>query len=70
MRDTDYNYERFDQYVAEGTEAEEFGAFADLLHAGDRAPDIVGTGLDDGASLRLSEVWRRQTTVVEFASFT
>jgi len=34
-----YNYERFDAYVERGEEEQEFGAFPNMLHAGERAPD-------------------------------
>jgi hypothetical protein len=34
-----YNYERFDAYVESGEDEREFGAFPNLLHAGERAPD-------------------------------
>ncbi len=70
MSSEGYNYERFDEHVAAGQEIEEFGAFANLLHAGASAPEISGTLLDDESPLQLSDVWRRRTTVVEFGSFT
>ncbi len=66
----DYNYERFDEYVASGEEEREFAAFPRLLRAGDGAPAITGTLLDDGAAVNLSEVWARRTAVIEFGSFT
>ena len=65
-----YNYERFDAYVGGGDEEREFAAFANLLHAGDSAPDISGVLLKERNALALSEIWRRQTVVVEFGSFT
>ncbi len=65
-----YNYERFDDYVEKGAEQQEFAAFPGVLHAGDRAPDITGTLLDDGERVALSSIWRRRTVVVEFGSFT
>ena len=64
-----YNYDRFDSYVEGGAEEREFGAFPDLLHAGDVAPEISGVLLD-GASLSLSQVWATRPVVVEFGSFT
>ena len=70
MHRSDYNYERFDAYVAGGAEQREFAAFPDHLHAGDQAPEISGVLLDDRNHLALSEVWRRRTVVVEFGSFT
>lgn len=65
-----YNYEHFDQYVEDGAEQREFSAFANLLHAGDAAPEISGTLLDDGAHATLSHIWRSRTVVVEFGSYT
>ena len=34
-----YNYERFEDYVECGDDEREFGAFPNMLHAGERAPD-------------------------------
>ena len=65
-----YNYEHFDDCVADGSEAREFAAFRDHLHAGDPAPDVTLTRLDDGRRERLSERWRRRAVVLEFGSFT
>lgn len=67
---TGYNYETFDGYVASGVEQREFAAWPDLLHAGQPAPEIAGTLLDDGEQVALSSVWKRRTVVVEFGSFT
>ena len=64
-----YNYERFDAYVESGEDEREFGAFPNMLHAGDRAPDGELTLLD-GDRVRLSELWSRQGVVLEFGSFT
>ena len=64
-----YNYERFDDYVETGVDEREFGAFPNLLHAGERAPDGK-LMLLDGAPVRLSELWRRSGVVLEFGSFT
>jgi hypothetical protein len=64
-----YNYERFDAYVEEGEEKREFGAFPNMLHAGERAPDGELLALD-GERVRLSELWRRNGVVLEFGSFT
>jgi hypothetical protein len=50
-----YNYDRFDEYVESGFDEREFGAFPDLLHAGERAPDGELT-LFDGDRVRLSEL--------------
>ena len=66
---TAYNYERFDAYVDRGDDEREFGAFPDVLHAGERAPDGELTALD-GGHVRLSELWRRSGVVFEFGSFT
>jgi hypothetical protein len=64
-----YNYERFDRYVESGEDEREFGAFPNLLHAGERAPDGELTLL--GAErVRLSELWRQGGIVLEFGSFT
>ncbi len=66
----DYNYERFDVYVESGEDEREFGAFPNMLHAGERAPDGQLTQLD-GGSVRLSELWRKhRLLVLEFGSFT
>lgn len=66
----DYNYATFDGYVASGADRREFGAWPDLLHAGESAPEIAGTLLDSGDPLALSSIWKRRTVVVEFGSFT
>ncbi|MDQ3451132.1 MAG: hypothetical protein M3493_00185 [Actinomycetota bacterium] len=65
-----YNYDRFDDYVADGREEREFAAFPNHLHAGDAAPEVSGLLLNERNNLALSEVWRRRTVVVEFGSFT
>jgi hypothetical protein len=36
---SNYNYERFDAYVSNGEDEREFGAFPNMLHVGERAPD-------------------------------
>jgi hypothetical protein len=64
-----YNYERFDEYVESGADDREFGAFPNMLHAGERAPDGE-LQLLDGESVRLSELWRERGIVLEFGSFT
>ena len=64
-----YNYERFDEYVSSGVDEREFGAFPNLLHAGERAPDGE-LQLLDGERVRLSELWSRNGVVLEFGSFT
>ena len=65
-----YNYERFDQYVESGADEREFGAFPNLLHAGEKAPDGELTLLDGGERVHLSELWRQTAVVLEFGSFT
>jgi hypothetical protein len=66
---TAYNYDRFDVYVESGVDDAEFGAFPNLLHAGEQAPDGELTVLD-GARVRLSDLWRDRRIVLEFGSFT
>jgi hypothetical protein len=68
--EVDYNYQRFDAYVEDGGERKEFAAFPDHLHAGSAAPDAMLARLDDGATERLSNRWRRHAVVVEFGSYT
>jgi hypothetical protein len=64
-----YNYECFDAYVEAGGDELEFGAFPNMLHAGERAPD--GKLLElDGTTVRLSDLWRRGGLVLEFGSYT
>jgi hypothetical protein len=64
-----YNYEHFDAYVESGEDELEFGAFPNLLHAGERAPDgeLLELG---GERVHLSELWQRTGVVLEFGSFT
>jgi hypothetical protein len=64
-----YNYEHFDVYVESGVDEREFGAFPNMLHAGERAPDGELQMLD-GERVHLSELWRRNGVVLEFGSFT
>ena len=64
-----YNYERFDTYVESGDDEREFGAFPNMLHAGERAPDSELTLLDS-ERVRLSELWQQHGVVLEFGSFT
>jgi len=64
-----YNYERFDAYVEAGEDEREFGAFANILHAGERAPDGELTVLE-ADPVRLSQLWATRGIVVEFGSFT
>ena len=64
-----YNYERFDDYVESCVDEREFGAFPNMLHAGESAPDGELTLLD-GERVRLSELWSQNGVVLEFGSFT
>jgi hypothetical protein len=64
-----YNYERFDTYVESGDDEREFGAFPNVLHAGELAPDGELTLLD-GERVRLCELWSGRGIVLEFGSFT
>lgn len=70
MTTDEYNYDRFDTYVADGREQAEFGAFTDLLHAGQPAPDFTVARLDDGTTHQIADLWRRKDLVMEFGSFT
>lgn len=65
-----YNYGHFDDYVEHGGEREEFAAFANHLHAGERAPGFEVVRLDDGARFDVADLWRRRDVVMEFGSFT
>jgi hypothetical protein len=65
-----YNYRRFDEYVEHGGESEEFAAFADHLHVGQRAWGFEVTRLDDGERFDIADLWRRRDVVMEFGSFT
>ncbi len=69
MSGSEYNYEHFDEYIERGGD-DEFLAFRNVLHVGDRALDFVATRLDDGAKVTMAEVWHRQPVVMEFGSFT
>jgi hypothetical protein len=64
-----YNYQRFDTYVESRDDELEFGAFPNVLHVGERAPDGE-LALLDGDRVRLSELWSRGGVVLEFGSFT
>ena len=70
MDAAEYNYVHFDAYVEQGGEQDEFGAFANRLHAGERAPGFEVVRLDDGAVLDVADLWRRRDVVMEFGSFT
>lgn len=64
-----YNYEHFDAYVESGEDGREFGAFPNMLHAGEPAP-VGELTLLDGERVRLSSLWRQRGLVLEFGSFT
>jgi hypothetical protein len=66
---TAYNYEHFDAYVESGQDEREFGAFPNLLHAGERAP----RRRTDPARRRARTALRAVAgagLVLEFGSFT
>lgn len=65
-----YNYARFDEHIAEGGEQEADAAFRRAFRAGERAADFSLQRLDDGAQVRLSDLWRSKPLVMEFGSFT
>jgi hypothetical protein len=67
--DRDYNYADFAEHVASGA-LSGFDDFAGRLHAGSRAPSFALTRLDDGATVELTDLWRRNPVVLEFGSFT
>lgn len=65
-----YNYARFDEHIAEGGEQEMEDAFRHTFRAGQRAADFPLRRLDDGARVRLSDLWRSKPLIMEFGSFT
>jgi hypothetical protein len=65
-----YNYVYFDRHVAAGGDDLDESAFRATFGAGDQAEDFPLVRLDDGAQVRLSELWRSQPLVMEFGSFT
>lgn len=65
-----YNYAHFDQHVLSGGHREDEAAFRASFRAGDQAADFALPRLDDGAPVRLSELWRDKPLVMEFGSFT
>ena len=67
---TEYNYARFDEYVAAGSDLADEDAFWASPRAGQPAPDFTLPRLGDGAGVRLSELWRSRPLVLEFGSFT
>lgn len=65
-----YNYARFDEHIAEGGEQEAEAAFRQSFRAGQRAADLPLRRIDDGAQVRLADLWRSKPLVMEFGSFT
>jgi hypothetical protein len=65
-----YNYPRFDEYVEQGDEQDEFAVFANHLHVGQQAPSFQVTPLDGGDRFDIADLWRRRDVVMEFGSFT
>ena len=63
---TEYNYADFDME----REQPPFKAFPGGLRPGERAPDFALEDLDTGATVRLGELWAKETVVIEFGSFT
>jgi hypothetical protein len=66
----DYNYAYFDQHVASGTDSADEAAFRGSFRAGDPAEDFTLLRLDDGARVKMSDLWRSKPLVMEFGSFT
>ena len=65
-----YNYEYFDRHVAAGADDEDEAAFRASFAAGEQAADFALVRLDDGAQVKLSDLWRSKPLVMEFGSFT
>ncbi len=65
-----YNYPRFDEYVAAGSDLADEDAFWASPRVGRRAPDFTLPRLGDGAGVRLPDLWRPRPLVMEFGSFT
>ena len=63
---SEYNYATFPLDMETAT----FERFRRAPAAGERAPDGELTDASDGATVRLSDYWRRGPTVVEFGSLT
>jgi hypothetical protein len=66
----EYNYPRFDEYVAAGGDLADEDAFWASPRVGQRAPDFTLPRLGDGAGVRLSDRWQSRPLVLEFGSFT
>jgi hypothetical protein len=65
-----YNYERFDEHIADGGEQEAAAAFRASFRAGQRAADFTLLRLDDAAQVSLASLWKSKPLVMEFGSFT
>jgi hypothetical protein len=65
-----YNYMHFDQYVADGGHEKDEAAFRACFHVGEKAEDFTLLRLDDGAGVRLADLWKSKPLVMEFGSFT
>lgn len=65
-----YNYPRFDEYVAAGSDLADEDAFRASPWAGQRSPDFTLPRLADRAGVRLSDLWQASPLVMEFGSFT
>jgi hypothetical protein len=62
----EYNYPNFPLDMCQ----EDFARFAQVLKAGDRAPDGELTDLATGRRVRLSSYWNQGPLVIEFGSLT
>jgi len=69
-REPGYNYAYFDKYVAAGGHETDEAAFRASFRAGEAAEDFTLLRLDDGAQVKLAELWRSKPLVMEFGSFT
>lgn len=58
-----YNHPSFNR------DADKFARFPEAPHVGTVAPDFPLEDLDGGATVRLADLWRRDTVVMEFGSF-
>lgn len=65
-----YNYPYFDKYIARGGHDADEALFRASPHAGDPAESFTLTQLDDGAQVRLADLWKSKPLVMEFGSFT
>jgi hypothetical protein len=65
-----YNYVYFDRHVEAGADDADEAAFRASFGAGEPAGDFPLVRLEDGAQVRLSQLWRSKPLVMEFGSFT